>query len=208
MLAGVILAGGRSSRMGQDKGLLIAPDQQLSLLILSQQTMAKLVGESVWVSGEQHHQGIPDIFKACGPLSGIHSALSYFQNNQQSITEVLFMPVDMPRVTESDLRHLLEQGRKHQTLCCYQDHMFPLYVPLSIALIEYLAIQLKRAGDTKKKGKNKSLSIRNVLQKFDAAQIKPLTQSNLVNINTQQEWQQHCAYVNKSKATNTTRTNN
>lgn len=195
MLAGVVLAGGKSTRMGQDKSQLTLTDNKTNLLTLSQNLLANLAGENVWVSGEKHHNGLPDEFADCGPLSGIYSALAYFKQEQPSIDEVIFLPVDMPFLRVGDLELLCERGRRVQSLCSYQDHIFPLYVSLSSSFsadfFKYMHQQLSKVQVVNTAGKTSNLSIRKVLAKFDSIQIKAMDPTYLVNINTQQEWQQH-----------------
>jgi molybdopterin-guanine dinucleotide biosynthesis protein A len=203
MLAGVVLAGGRSTRMGQDKSQLTLADNHTNLLALSQKLMASLVNENVWVSGEQHPYGLPDLFVGYGPMSGIYSALHHLTHEQPSIDEVIFVPVDMPLLTLKDLEPLLEEGRRHNTLVCYENHMFPLYVPLSginsAGLLEYLHLQLSASKHSEQQGKNRNLSIRSVLTKFNGKQVITKDDASLVNINTPEQWQQYKAAIKTDK---------
>lgn len=95
----MVLAGGRSSRMGSDKALLrLEGDTLLSRAVLFWQ--AKPGIESVLVStGAADHFsslpegaiGVPDIYPGCGPMAGLHAAFS------RTDAEVLYVSaVDMP----------------------------------------------------------------------------------------------------------------
>lgn len=72
-----ILAGGASSRMGRDKGLLA-----LEGVTLIERAIALLqpIATAVKLGGDHPHlirfgDVVPDRFPGCGPLAGIHSAL-------------------------------------------------------------------------------------------------------------------------------------
>jgi molybdopterin-guanine dinucleotide biosynthesis protein A len=76
-LTGYVLAGGKSSRMGRDKGLLeIHGDTLLTRAIQA----LKPVAHSVKLVGDQAHlssfsEVVADVHKGCGPLGGIEAAL-------------------------------------------------------------------------------------------------------------------------------------
>ena len=76
---GVILAGGASSRMGQDKALLTI--SQSTMLTRTYQLLLEASVSKVVISrndGEAGH--FPDLYPGKGPLSGIHSAAMRFPN--------------------------------------------------------------------------------------------------------------------------------
>src|SRR3954464_13510045 len=71
-----ILAGGKSSRMGEDKAFLRLGGK--TLLELAQELVSGVCG-SVFVVGDRARFGpkaIQDIFPDSGPLGGIHAALT------------------------------------------------------------------------------------------------------------------------------------
>ena len=78
-LTGIILAGGKSSRMGQDKGLTDfrgKPLIQYSIDILKQFTDQILISSN---NPEYIRFGYPlisDIYQDCGPIGGLHATLS------------------------------------------------------------------------------------------------------------------------------------
>lgn len=102
--AGFVLAGGRSSRMGQDKALL-----RLGGMTLVERCVRKLaaVCDEVAIAGgepELQHfaRVVTDRAPGCGPLGGIVAAL------EQSCREWnLFLPVDAPFVPVTCLPKLL-----------------------------------------------------------------------------------------------------
>jgi FdhD protein len=104
-VTGVILAGGRSLRMGSDKALL--PYHGGRLIEAIHRRMAELFEEVVVVTGAPGRydflpcRRVPDLFEGMGALGGIHSALAH------SGTELVFVVAcDMPAVSGELVRHL------------------------------------------------------------------------------------------------------
>jgi molybdenum cofactor guanylyltransferase len=136
-VTGIILAGGKSSRMGKDKGLLELGGKMLAeiaignLSLLCSRILISSNSEDYTRFGlEVVADKIPDI----GPMGGIYSSLL------QSHTELnLVLSVDLPFINEGLLRYLLEQsedvqaavpwsGEEHfEPLCaCYNHSVVPL----------------------------------------------------------------------------------
>ncbi|WP_432453017.1 MULTISPECIES: molybdenum cofactor guanylyltransferase [unclassified Agarivorans] len=121
-IIGVVLAGGRSSRMGRDKALLHW--QGKTLLQTKVEQLQRLLGSAVYVSGQYPgYQCIVDIDISRGPLSGIYSCL-----NQLESPAFLFVPVDMPLLSDVVLRQLLACFQQTNRSAYCQNSMFPLYV--------------------------------------------------------------------------------
>jgi molybdopterin-guanine dinucleotide biosynthesis protein A len=102
-----VLAGGRSSRMGSDKAFLPIGDVNLLQLTLAK---AKEVAPKTVIVGNreryaQYGDVIEDIIPGCGPLSGIHAALSSTGSGLN-----LILSVDMPLMSSDFLRWLLQIG--------------------------------------------------------------------------------------------------
>ena len=107
IVSAFVLAGGESSRMGRDKALLVLPTGET--LLDRALRLAKTVSDRVRLVAPNARYsemvGVPvvdDIYPACGPLAGIHAALS------ASGTELnLVLGVDCPLVTPEVLRFLV-----------------------------------------------------------------------------------------------------
>jgi len=101
----IILAGGKSSRMGQDKGLMLFDGQLLVEHIIG---IAKQISnEIILISNQKKYNkfGIPvfeDIYKKKGPAGGIHSGLYYSKTENN-----LVVGCDMPYLSFKLLDHLL-----------------------------------------------------------------------------------------------------
>lgn len=103
-LSAFVLAGGKSSRMGRDKAFLAWGGETLLA------TALKLAGEvtaSVFIVGDpkkfaRSGSVVEDVYRECGPLGGIHAALS------SSTAELnLMLAVDLPLVTPPFLHYLV-----------------------------------------------------------------------------------------------------
>lgn len=194
MLGGVILAGGKSSRMGTDKSVLILPDSRQSLLEHCQKQLKLLCDDNIFVSGSQHECGIADVIPNCGPLSGIHGAITHIEMKHTNITELLVVAVDMPDVSQNDFNYLLNSGRKNHSLCSFENDFLPLYIPMSVTVSEYLADVLKLGTyDVTRQRKQRQYSVKMMLDKLQGIQIQPLKHTQLDNINTPVQWQKRCA---------------
>jgi molybdopterin-guanine dinucleotide biosynthesis protein A len=103
--AGFVLVGGASSRMGRDKALL--PYGGATLVEHVAARVASAAGCVVLVGPPRRywHLGclvIPDFFRHCGPLGGLHAALAASPADWN-----LVVACDMPAVTAGFLKSLL-----------------------------------------------------------------------------------------------------
>lgn len=150
-ITGVILAGGRSSRMGgNDKGLTLLNDKPLFQYVIDRlrPQVNDLLINANRNQGLYQTSGIPvvsDIISGfVGPLAGMHTGLSH------SATEwVVFAPCDVPALP-SNLVSKLWQG-KQQALAAYVhdgDRAHPTLVLMHVSLKSVLAKYLAK-GDRK-----------------------------------------------------------
>ena len=181
---GLVLAGGNSSRMGQDKALLPVGDHTLAEHIYC---LMKERLDHVWIS-RQKDQPLPfaadrvvfDKSRDKGPLSGISAALKAALKSDQ-YEGLLIIPVDMPRLTDETLMALLQEGRRLQRPVCYGKHYIPLYLPVSSAISDFISDQLNDPGSRR--------SVASVFYQFDGLQLAEPHNDSLTNTNTMAEWQ-------------------
>lgn len=119
-IAGVVLAGGRSSRMGENKALLSYGSGRLI-----DHMIAKLYDsgfESVYVSGEYDGlKSISDNEIYAGPAK----AITHLMSQLKSYDGIFFIPVDMPLLSPEAILALIRPGSKGTY---YQNSPLPLYV--------------------------------------------------------------------------------
>lgn len=117
-MVGVVLAGGESSRMGTDKALLEIEGRTMIEHVTG--TLRNVFEEVVVVSNVPVKYSFlnlpvfPDIVRNCGPLGGIHSALTHLDT-----PAVFVVSCDTPFISEGFIRHLVNSHNNHQ-LCIPQ----------------------------------------------------------------------------------------
>jgi molybdenum cofactor guanylyltransferase len=158
---GFVLAGGRSSRMGQDKALLqlggrslvgVALDKLRSIGVAA----PRIAGARTDLSS--HAPVVPDLHPECGPLSGIEAALSA---TSQPLN--LFLPVDMPLLPARFLSWMLLRAEitgalvtvpringQPQPLCAvyHRDLLAPLTASLLAGNYKVMSVVSAAAGQS------------------------------------------------------------
>lgn len=169
---GIVLAGGRSRRMGTDKATLSWPSDggTLSWLDHARRRLNTLCADVV-VSG---NTSLPDTDDSRpGPLAGFCAALHQYPGRV-----CLFLPVDMPLVPVGELQRLAQSERPH---ACYADSLFPLRItadePASQAVQGCLA-----ATDPRHR------SVKALLSRLSGlVTLQPLDPALMVNANTPED---------------------
>ncbi|MBT8240414.1 MAG: molybdenum cofactor guanylyltransferase [Acidimicrobiia bacterium] len=110
-IAGAILAGGTSRRFGSDKTVAETPTGPLAGVALSALRAAGadpvvLIGGSPEASSRLEIPSIPDRMPGEGPLAGLWTALTW----ATGVHRVVVVPCDMPRITASVVRSLINAG--------------------------------------------------------------------------------------------------
>src|ERR1700724_3666210 len=108
-ISGVLLAGGKSRRMGQDKSTILFRDAPLWQIQLD--LLRKLQLQELFISAQTDPpwrptdiEFVPDNQPSRGPLSGIAAALPRISGGH-----LLALAIDMPFMTESYLSSLCEK---------------------------------------------------------------------------------------------------
>ena len=159
---GVILAGGQSSRMGQNKARL---DYNGVSLLDHMISVLECTGlEDIYVSGHQDgYRCIPDSTVHNGPAHAMFDVLNHLDHTGG----VLFIPVDMPLLSIDILRLLLKQERGE----CFENHPLP-------ALIKATQVQTRHD------------SVKDLLNALDVSSIALPQELNkcMTNTNTPEDW--------------------
>lgn len=168
----LILAGGRSRRMGTDKARL--PMAGTTLLDWQRQRLSGL-GLAVYHSGPG---GINDAWPDFrGPLAGLYSALA--QHPESAFW--LVVPVDMPALPLDRLRRLVHCMRDESLPVAFSNAPLPMAVPATEALRETLAIWLNQPDGPR--------SLRALMSHFNGRWLaEPLAKRDRLNLNTPEEW--------------------
>jgi molybdopterin-guanine dinucleotide biosynthesis protein A len=158
-LAAFVLAGGKSSRMGRDKAVLTLNGKTLlqrALSTLRQITHNVSILGSQSIYGDQGAPVLEDIIPECGPLSGIHAALTHSKSAFN-----LIIAVDTPFLSADFLRFLADRAISSrsvvttpeiagytQPLCAVYSHDFLSIAEESLKAGKYKIVPLFPAGRT------------------------------------------------------------
>ena len=196
-LVGVVLAGGQSRRMGEDKAALSIGGE--TLLLRARRLLLEAGCDEVVMSGppraEWPHRRVEDPVAGSGPVAGIVAALRWIAAADESRAEspastpaslhnsrLLFVAVDTPLLQPQSLRSLSEAGPDADA-CVFADSPLPLVLsnsPDVRARIDLAERQLRAGG---------SCAIRWLMDglKVERLGVTACT-DQLRNINTPDEW--------------------
>jgi molybdopterin-guanine dinucleotide biosynthesis protein A len=123
---GYILAGGKSSRMGTDKGLLLFEGKPMIQYVIEQ--MQPIFDKLVIVSNNPEYEKfglevIPDLIKDIGPAGGIYTALHHSEAKMN-----FMVSCDMPFVTQEAIAFIVKNAVENQiVLLENQGKLEPLF---------------------------------------------------------------------------------
>lgn len=177
-VTGFILAGGKSSRMGTDKGLLLLNGKPMVEYVID--TLSKIVSNVIIISNNEEYKQfdlevLPDLIEDKGPVGGVFTALSY------SSTETnICVSCDTPFVTEKLLNLLIKNSANFDvTVSSYKNKIHPL-----------IGVYKKKAKSTFKRSlDNEQLKLGLVNKELDYNVVNvdenEIVELNFYNINTQ-----------------------
>ncbi|MCF6295669.1 MAG: molybdenum cofactor guanylyltransferase [Flavobacteriaceae bacterium] len=110
-ITGIILAGGKSSRIGSDKGFVLLKNKPFIQHII--EAVQPLVDEIIIVSNNPDYdifmlKRVNDLMKDSGPLAGLYTGLHY-SNTENN----LVLSCDVPLINTETLRKLTEQKEEN-----------------------------------------------------------------------------------------------
>ncbi|MBU1405344.1 MAG: molybdenum cofactor guanylyltransferase [Proteobacteria bacterium] len=168
-VAGVILAGGKSSRFGSNKALAL--HQGDALVEGISRRLAALFPETLLITNTPEEYGFlgwpmaKDLYPDCGPLAGIHAAL-----RTVSQPRIFVCGCDMPLVNPDLIRFLCELEGGHDIVLPWLDEgPEPLYAVYSKKALPIIAEQLS----------NKQYKIGRL---FDTLRIRKVTPEEILRI--------------------------
>lgn len=182
-ITGVILAGGKNSRMGSDKGLLEVEGKKIVDRIIA--VLKLQVGNIIIISNKNNYNnlGYPvysDIIKDCGPMGGIFTALNYSKTDQ-----ILVISCDMPFISEPILASIIEKSDDGEIIIPEHGNgkLEPLCALYSKTCLGTFAQLLTK----------RDLKIKDALKYFSIMRIefkgKDSPEHHFLNVNTPSEYQ-------------------
>lgn len=189
-LHGLVLAGGRSARMGTDKAALVHPDgRTLATRAVDLLRDAGCVAVALSLRHDQEPPpGIaemPDLLivrdpegGSNGPLTGILTAMLAEPN-----ADWLVIACDLPRLDADTLRHLVSERLPGEVLLSYRSEFDGLPEPLC-AFYAAAALPLLKVAVT-----DGTCCPRKVLLRNDCRLLDPPVTRALDNANTPMDWE-------------------
>jgi molybdopterin-guanine dinucleotide biosynthesis protein A len=188
-LNGLVLAGGRSSRMGRDKAALIHPDGRT----LARRTYDLLVGAGCdkVILSLRHDQEMPAGFSdivspiivrdppsgSVGPITGMVSAMRHAPESAW-----LIVACDLPRLDAATLSTLVESKQDGEKFLSYRSEFDGLPEPLcALYSCEALPVLENALADDLR-------CPRKILIRNDCRLIDPVSARALDNANTPEDW--------------------
>ena len=179
-LSGIILAGGKSSRMGSDKALLLYKNKTFLEHVVC--AIKPLVDDILIISNNKEHQvddctTIPDLILNSGPIAGIYTGLKHSKTENN-----LVLSCDIPLVQTSILEFIIKNNEpdKEVVQLMNEQNCMPLIALYKKRLAPYFLSQLKR-GERRLMHATKKLKTKEVF-------VKKEENAFLLNINTINEF--------------------
>lgn len=183
-ITAIILAGGKSSRMLQDKGLVYLNDKMMIEYVIEK--VKRVTSQIIIITQNPQYNKLgyccfKDRFKDKGPLAGIYTGLihSYTQKN-------LVLGCDTPFISENILQELINNSRKEDVLITeHEGKKEPLFAVYDKTCIPHFHARLKQGN----------LKITDALQGLKTAVINFdnknwISDNEFANINTPEELKQ------------------
>lgn len=178
---GLVLAGGKSSRMGRNKSLINfhgVPQKDYVFSLLEKFCDEVYTSVSRDSDGVSYKNPIPDNFTFSSPLNGI---LSAFERNKD--VAWLSVPVDMPFINENALDYLIAARDRGKSATCFYDSTGKLPEPL------FTIWEASSFARMKAFANSGQISPREFLLGERIKLLKAPIGEMLVNVNTQEEFE-------------------
>ncbi|HQY20709.1 MAG TPA: molybdenum cofactor guanylyltransferase [Ignavibacteria bacterium] len=180
-----ILAGGKSSRMGEDKGLMYLNDKMLIEYVIDE--VKKISDKIIIITNNPEYEQFgyscqSDLIKNAGPLGGILTSLTFSQTRK-----TLILSCDSPFITSDVLSILIDKANGEDVLVFENNgEAEPLFAVYDKNCLEQIK-ELIKNNDLKMK--NALNSLKTVLYKFDEYDFN--NKNFFTNINTPIELSKH-----------------
>ncbi|MCB0747689.1 MAG: molybdenum cofactor guanylyltransferase [Ignavibacteriae bacterium] len=205
-ITGIILAGGKSSRMGSNKSLLTLNDKTVIEVVVD--LMKSIFSKVIIItnaSEEYSFLNLPmyrDIYLDMGPLAGIHSALA------NSATEKNFIiSCDMPLMSTEMIKYIISNlSEKSITVCVANGFIEQLAGVYSKSVLpkveELLKGKLKKLNQTKQKYSVLSLLQPEITEYLQVEKLSIYNKYLFFNMNNVEDYKSIIQIFNKEDKTN------
>lgn len=182
----VVLAGGKSSRMGQDKALMMLGGKTVLQQVLE---TVSFVFDDVYISGSYFHYQffskgiIKDVVVQKGPMGGIYSALEYCKE------DLFVCSCDMPFISSELIQNLIQKKDNNRIIVArFRDKIYPVLGIYPFSILE----------DLKKTIESGNLRMISFLEQQNAHYIDfdDYFEHHFLNINTPENFQKAECFLN------------
>ncbi|PTM10411.1 MAG: hypothetical protein DA407_03740 [Bacteroidetes bacterium] len=183
-ITGIVLAGGKSSRMGSDKGLLKIENRTFVECVID--AMKPLIDEIIIVSNNPEYDQfgyhrVEDDIKDSGPLAGLYSGLKH-SNTEHN----LVLSCDIPLMKAEILEKLIDADYKNYEVVQIQSQQktMPLIAIYNKQCAE-TCLQLLQQGEKRLRVAVSQLKVKTILvdSEFDVLVKNVNTKEDLKTIN-------------------------
>ncbi|GIP21832.1 hypothetical protein J22TS3_21070 [Paenibacillus sp. J22TS3] len=139
----IVIAGGLSSRMGQNKALL--PLAGIPLIERLVRSLEQIAPRVVIVANDGapysylHKEVVPDIYSLAGPLAGLHAGLAASGTEWNLVTAC-----DMPFINAAVGQRLIDEAERHSNVSRGQEEELEAVIPLTSSGVLPLLSMYKR----------------------------------------------------------------
>ena len=173
-LTGIILAGGQSKRMKQDKGLLTYKGKKLieyGILLLNPYVDKIIISTDNPGYSQFGYPLVPDEYKGIGPIGGLYSALKVSGSPGN-----LVIPCDMPDLTAEIMEKLIQhkEGQQAVVLGTSGNYRIPTVGFYRISSLKVIENQIKK----------NDFKLQNLIDELNAKIIRVSAEEKIRNINS------------------------
>lgn len=173
-ITGVVLAGGKSSRMGEDKSVMLFREQQLiefSLSALRPYCKDLFISSSKSIHQNSNYKTFADEHQNIGPIAGIYVSLK-----NTSTDYIIILPCDSPMVKKEFIEFLISMvdDKIDALVPKYDEHLEPLFSIYHRRILPIVEEQIKK----------QDFKLINLIQRINAKTIEVQDRTCFVNINT------------------------
>lgn len=180
-MTGIVLIGGKSSRMGQDKAMMVYKER--SLYKIAAENIAPF-SDNIYLSANPHqishlafeYPTIQDLFDGVGPLGGIISCHRYIQE------QLLIISCDLPLISHIEIEALINlHNQNNGCTMFYNDSTGHYETMLSIwekEMLDLLEEYFISGGRSIQQFLKQQKIVKNILSSLQ----------NFKNINTVDDW--------------------
>ncbi|MCL1936779.1 MAG: molybdenum cofactor guanylyltransferase [Candidatus Azobacteroides sp.] len=167
-----ILAGGKSSRMGEDKGLKLLHGKPMIQYVI-EALIPCFPHIKISTNDLEYsvfgYEVVSDIIPEKGPMGGIYTALK-----NSSCDDVFIISCDMPYISETFVNSLLQQKNGSATVAVCNGRIQPLFGIYGKSLISLLEAKIEQ----------NQLGMSTFLQEINATLVALNNEDGFLNINT------------------------